>query len=73
MYEYDSSDALGAGSYPSPIEEEEQLVTGEVTVTYQIYDYVPKNWDIDQIEDDIKENLDEYIDIREFKDIEIDI
>lgn len=73
MYEYDSSDALGAGSYPSPIEEEEQLVTGEVTVTYQIYDYVPKNWDIDQIEDDIKENLYEYIDIREFKDIEIDI
>lgn len=73
MYEYDSSDALGAGSYPSPIEEEEQLVTGEVTVTYQIYDYVPKSWDIDQIEDDIKENLDEYIDIREFKDIEIDI
>ncbi len=73
MYEYDSSDALGAGSYPSPIEEEEKLVTGEVTVTYQIYDYVPKNWDIDQIEDDIKENLDEYIDIREFKDIEIDI
>lgn len=70
---YDSSDALGAGSYPSPIEEEEQLVTGEVTVTYQIYDYVPKNWDIDQIEDDIKENLDKYIDIREFKDIEIDI
>lgn len=73
MYEYDSSDALGAGSYPSPLEEEEQLVTGEVTVTYQIYDYVPKNWDIDQIEDDIKENLYEYIDIREFKDIEIDI
>lgn len=73
MYEYDSSDALGAGSYPSPIEEEEQLVTGEVTVTYQIYDYVPKNWNIDQIEDDIKENLGEYIDIREFKDIEIDI
>ena len=73
MYEYDSSDALGAGSYPSPIEEEEQLVTGEVTVTYQIYDYVPKNWDIDQIEDDIKENLYEYIDIREFKYIEIDI
>lgn len=34
MYEYDSSDALGAGSYPSPIEEEEQLVAGEITVTY---------------------------------------
>lgn len=73
MYEYDSSDALGAGSYPSPIEEEEQLVAGEITVTYKIYDYVPKNWDKDRIEEDIKENLDEYVDIREFEDIEIDI
>lgn len=73
MYEYDSSDALGAGSYPSPVEEEEQLVTGEITLTYKIYEYAPKDWDRDQIEDDIKENLDEYVDIREFEDIEIDI
>ncbi len=73
MYEYDSSDALGAGNYPSPIEEEEQVISGEITLTYRIDASVPKSWDIDQIEDDIKENLDEYIDIREFKDIEIDI
>lgn len=73
MYEYDSSDALGAGSYPNPIEEEEQVISGEITLTYKVFGYVPKKWDRDQIEDDIKENLDEYIDIREFKDIEIDI
>ncbi len=47
---YDSNDALGAGSYPSLIEEEEQLVAGEITLTYKIYDYVPKNWDKDRIE-----------------------
>ena len=70
---YDSSDALGAGSYPSPIEEEEQVISGEITLTYKLFGYVPKKWDRDQIEDDIKENLDEYIDIREFEDIEIDI
>lgn len=73
MYEYDSSDALGAGSYPSPIEEEEQLITGEVTVTYQIYDYVPKKWDRDKIEEDIKANLEDYVDFYEYKDVEIDI
>lgn len=70
---YDSSDALGAGSYPSPVEEEEQVISGEITLTYKLFGCVPKKWDRDQIEDDIKENLDEYIDIREFKDIEIDI
>lgn len=70
---YDSSDALGAGSYPSPIEEEEQLVTGEVTITYKIYDYVPKNWDRNRIEEEIKENLNEYVDILEWENIEVDI
>lgn len=70
---YDSSDALGAGSYPSPIEDEEQVISGEVTLTYRIDASVPKSWDRDRIEDDIKENLGEYIDIREFEDIEIDI
>lgn len=70
---YDSSDALGAGSYPSPVEEEEQVISGEITLTYRIDASVLKSWDRDRIEDDIKENLDEYIDIREFEDIEIDI
>lgn len=73
MFKYDSSDALGAGSYPSPVEEEEQVISGEITLTYKLFGYVPKKWNRDQIEEDIKENLDEYIDIREFKDIEIDI
>ena len=73
MCKYDSSDALGAGSYPSPVEEEEQVISGEITLTYKLFGYVPKKWDRDQIEDDIKEKLYEYIDIREFKDIEIDI
>ncbi len=69
----DYSDTLGAGSYPSPVEEEEQLITGKVIITFDIDTSVPADWDRDQIEEDIKENLDEYIDIREFKDIEIDV
>ena len=73
MCKYDSSDALGAGSYPSPVEEEEQAISGEITLTYKIFGYVPKKWDRDRVEDDIRENLSEYIDFREFKDIEIDI
>ena len=73
MCKYDSSDALGAGSYPSPVEEEEQVISGEITLTYKIFGYVPKKWDRDRVEDDIRENLSEYIDFREFKDIEIDI
>ena len=70
---YDSSDALGAGSYPSPIEDEEQVISGEVTLTYRIDASVPKSWDRDRIEDDIKENLDDYVDFYEYKDIDIDI
>lgn len=73
MFKYDSSDALGAGSYPSPVEEEEQVISGEITLTYKLFGYVPKKWNRDQIEEDIRENLSEYIDFREFKDIEIDI
>lgn len=70
---YDSNDTLGAGSYSSPTEEEEQLITGRVIITFNIDASVPADWNRDRIEEDIKENLDEYIDIREFKDIEIDI
>lgn len=69
----DYSDTLGAGSYPGPTEEEEQLITGKVIITFDINASVPATWDRDRIEEDIKENLDEYIDIRGFDDIEIDI
>ena len=70
---YDSSDALGAGSYPSPVEEEEQLITGKVIITFDINASVPAGWDRDRIEEDIKDNLSDYISINEFDDIEIDI
>lgn len=73
MCKYDSSDALGAGNYPSPVEEEEQVISGEITLTYKLFGYVPKKWNRDQIEDDIRENLSDYISINEFDDIEIDI
>lgn len=67
------SDTLGAGSYPTPYEEKEQNVSGTVIITFNIDASVPANWDDERIIEDIKENLEEYIDIREFKDIEIDI
>lgn len=70
---YDYQDTLGAGSYPSPVEEEEQVISGTVIITFNIDASVPACWDRDRIEEDIKENLEEYIGIREFKDIEVDI
>lgn len=70
---YDSSDALGAGSYPSPADDE-QRVCGQIVVTYKIDTYAPKNWDIEEIYEDIKRNIDEYVDdFRYYEDIDIDV
>lgn len=46
MFKYDSSDALGAGSYPSPVEEEEQVISGEITLTYKLFGYVDVRIDL---------------------------
>lgn len=52
---------LGAGSYPEP-QDNTKTVNIEITTTIINEIEVPKDWDDERIRDDIKENLDEYID-----------
>lgn len=52
---------LGAGSYPEP-QDNTKTVKIEITTTVINEIEVPKDWDDERIRDDIRENLDEYID-----------
>lgn len=69
----DFNDTLGAGSYPEPPEEKERSISGKVVITYDIEGDVPDKWDKETIIADIKENLDDYIHLKEYEDIEIDL
>lgn len=71
--ENDFNDTLGAGSYPEPPEEKMQTISGKVVITYDIEADVPDKWDKETIIADIKENLDDYIHLKEYEDIEIDL
>lgn len=70
---YDSSDALGAGSYPEPLEEKEREVSGTVTLTYRIKASFPDSWNQDEIEESIENYLFDYIDYKDYNDMELDI
>lgn len=50
---------LGAGSYPEP-QDNTKTVHIEITITGSNDIEVPKDWDKEQIRDDIRANLDEY-------------
>ena len=65
------NDSFAGGTYPSPTEEETKIIKGTITIDYDFEIEVPKDWDKEQIEDDIYENLDEYK--QDEKIIEIDI
>lgn len=52
---------LGAGSYPEAPEYEERTLKAKVMVTYEIETEIPASWDDETIEDDIRSNLDDYI------------
>lgn len=69
----DINDTLGAGSYPEPSEEKEKHISGKVVLTFEIDSQVPSNWDIEDIEDDLKRNLREYVGLYDYEEIEIDL
>lgn len=69
----DSSDALGAGTYPTPPEIEEKSIEGEIRLTFKFEDDVPKIWSKEDIINNMKENLGDYIDLREIEEIEIEL
>lgn len=51
----------GVYDYPSAPEKEEQTVSGTISVTYKFEMDVPKKWDKEDMLDDIRANIDEYI------------
>lgn len=63
----------GVYDYPSPHEKEYIEIEGKVYVTYDIKIEVPKKWDDETIIDDIKENIDEYIQLADMTIDDIDI
>jgi len=69
----ENNDTLGAGSYPEPPEEKEKNISGEVTITFNINATIPRNWDEEDIEADIKERLGDYIDLNDYRSIDVEV
>lgn len=69
----DFNDTLGAGSYPEPLEEKEKNISGEVTITFNINATIPEDWNEDKIEEDIKDKLSEYIDLNDYRTIDVEV
>lgn len=53
---------LGAGSYPEPPAQRVQFISGKIYITYEFKDFeFPEEWTLDEIKNDIKENVSDYI------------
>ena len=65
---------LGAGSYPEPPEEKTKTIDITLRVEYKIKDLeVSEKWDSERIYEDIKENMDDYINNAVIEDYEIEV
>ena len=64
---------LGAGSYPEPTYEETKIVKGTICIEYNFEVELPSNWDNEKIQEDIKNNLSEYISDSDYEIADIDI
>lgn len=65
---------LGAGSYPQPLEEKTKTIDITLRVEYTIKDLeVPEKWDSERIYEDIRENMDDYINNAVIEDYEIEV
>lgn len=63
---------LGAGSYPEP-QENTKTVHIKIHLTVSGEFEVPKDWDKERIEDDIRANLDEYLSNSVEEDYEVEL
>ncbi len=64
---------LGAGSYPEAPEEKAKTINVIIKVEYKIKDLeIPEKWDSERIEEDIRENLNDYIQESTIEDWEVD-
>ena len=61
------------GSDVQELEEKEKNISGEVTITFNINATIPEDWDEDKIEEDIKERLSNYIDLNDYRTIDVEV
>ena len=63
---------LGAGSYPEPKEEKTKLINIHINIKYAINDLeVPSKWSFEDIQEDFKQNMVDYITNAEIEDFNI--
>lgn len=51
---------LGAGSYPEPKEKKEKTMRAKVYISFDIEESIPENWEIEDMEEYIKEHYNEF-------------
>lgn len=65
---------LGAGSYPEPKEEKTKLINIHINIQYAINDLeVPSKWNFEDIQEDFKQNMVDYITNAEIEDFNMEV
>lgn len=65
---------LGAGSYPEPKEEKTKLINIHINIQYAINDLeVPSKWSFEDIQEDFKQNIVDYITNAEIEDFNMEV
>lgn len=65
---------LGAGSYPEPKEEKTKLINIHINIQYAINDLeVPSKWNFEDIQEDFKNNMVDYITNAEIEDFNMEV
>lgn len=65
---------LGAGSYPEPKEEKTKLINIHISIQYEINDLeVPSRWNFEDIQEDFKQNMVDYITNAEIEDFNMEV
>ena len=65
---------LGAGSYPEPKEEKTKLINIRINIQYAINDLeVPSKWNFEDIQEDFKQNMVDYITNAEIEDFNMEV
>lgn len=65
--------SLNVTDYPTPSEYEQKSIEGEITLTFKFEDMVPNSWSREDIINNIKENLIDYVDLHDYEEIEIEL
>ncbi len=64
--------SLNVNDYPEPPEIKEKSIKRKVILTYEVEDEIPESWNEEDISKYIKENLNKYISLYDYEDIEIE-